>query len=188
MPRERRPRGSVWLIRRGASASRERQRSHEAGVARLPRYAAPGMPQHIIQRGNNRSVLFATDSDRRFFLDLLRQACERYGCQLHAYVLMTNHVHLLMTPASASSIAKVMQSVGRRYVRRFNDAYQRTGTLWEGRYKATLVQTESYLLACYRYIRAQPRPCRARRGSAPLSLVELPCECARRDERPGHAA
>jgi putative transposase len=114
------------------------------------------MPQHVIQRGNNRSALFVADSDYRFFRDCLRVACERHGCHVHAYVFMTNHVHLLMTPTSASSIAKVMQSVGRRYVRRFNDTHQRTGTLWEGRYKATLVDTEQYLLTCHRYIELNP--------------------------------
>lgn len=114
------------------------------------------MPQHVIQRGNNRSVIFLAHADYRFFGDCLRAACDLHGCQVHAYAFMTNHVHLLMTPATASGIADVMQSVGRRYVRRFNDTHQRTGTLWEGRYKATLVDTEHYLLACYRYIELNP--------------------------------
>ena len=125
-------------------------------MARLPRYAAPGIPHHVIQRGVNRSVMFVAGSDYRFFSQCLRAACEQFGCLLHAYVFMTNHVHLLVTPTTASSIAKVMQSVGRRYVRRFNDTYLRTGTLWEGRYKATLVDSEQYLLACYRYIELNP--------------------------------
>jgi putative transposase len=114
------------------------------------------MPQHVIQRGNNRSVLFVKDSDYRFFLDILRVECERRGCWVHAYVLMTNHVHLLITPSTASGISAVMQAVGRRYVRCFNDTYERTGTLWDGRYKATVVDTEHYLLACYRYIELNP--------------------------------
>jgi len=100
--------------------------------------------------------MFVAGSDYRFFSQCLRAACEQFGCLLHAYVFMTNHVHLLVTPTTASSIAKVMQSVGRRYVRRFNDTYLRTGTLWEGRYKATLVDSEQYLLACYRYIELNP--------------------------------
>ena len=125
-------------------------------MARLPRYAAPGIPQHVIQRGVNRSVMFVAGSDYRFFGECLRAACVQRGCQLHAYVFMTNHVHLLMTPTTASSIAKVVQSVGRRYVRCFNDTYQRTGTLWEGRYKATLVDSEQYFLACHRYIELNP--------------------------------
>jgi len=114
------------------------------------------MPQHVIQRGNNRSTLFVTDSDYRFFHGILREACELHGCQVHAYVLMRNHVHLLMTPSTASGISTVMQTVGRRYVRCFNDAHGRTGTLWEGRFKATLVDTERYLLACHRYIELNP--------------------------------
>jgi putative transposase len=125
-------------------------------LARLSRYAAPGIPQHVIQRGVNRSVMFVAGRDYRFFSECLRTACAQRGCQLHAYVFMTNHVHLLMTPTTASSIAKVMQSVGRRYVRRFNDTYQRTGTLWEGRYRATLVDSQHYFLACHRYIELNP--------------------------------
>ena len=122
----------------------------------MPRYAAPGWPQHVIQRGTNRSVLFVAGSDYGFFLECLRTACEKHGCHVHAYVLMTNHVHLLITPTTASGIGQVMQSVCRKYVRRFNDTYQRTGTLCEGRYKATLVDTEHYLLACHRYIELNP--------------------------------
>jgi putative transposase len=114
------------------------------------------MPQHIIQRGNNRSTVFAAEADRRFYHDCLRAACEHYGCQVHAYVFMTNHVHLLITPMSHSAISGMMQSVGRRYVRRFNAVYHRTGTLWEGRYKATLVETHHYLFACHRYIELNP--------------------------------
>jgi len=114
------------------------------------------MPQHVIQRGTNRSVLFVADSDYRFFLDCLRTACEKYGCHVHAYVLMTNHVHLLLTPTTASGIGRMLQSVCRRYVRRFNDTYERTGTLCQGRYKATVVDTDQYLFACHRYIELNP--------------------------------
>ena len=123
---------------------------------RHPRYAVPGLPQHVIQRGNNRSAVFVEDSDYRFFHDCLRAGCERYECRVHAYVFMTNHVHLLMTPTDAMGVSRVMQSVGRRYVRRFNDKYERSGTLWEGRHKATLVNTEQYLFTCYRYIELNP--------------------------------
>ena len=129
---------------------------HEVSLARMPRYAAPGMTQHIIQRGTNRSVIFVLDSDYRFFLECLREACEKHGCQVHAYVLMTNHVHLLVTPTTTFAIARVMQSVCRRYIRRFNDLHQRTGTLCQGRYRATLVDTEGYLFACHRYIEDNP--------------------------------
>ena len=114
------------------------------------------MAQHVIQRGNNRSTTFACDTDYHFFRECLEAACARHQCQVHAYVLMTNHVHLLMTSTTADGIPSVMQSVGRRYVRRFNSTYDRTGTLWEGRYKATVVDRESYVLACHRYIEMNP--------------------------------
>ncbi|MDT8311713.1 MAG: transposase, partial [Methylophaga sp.] len=96
------------------------------------------------------------DEDYLFYLEKLADACEPYGCQVHAYVLMTNHVHLLMTPLEPGAIGKVMQSVGRRYVQYFNYGYRRTGTLWEGRYKASLIDSERYALTCYRYIELNP--------------------------------
>jgi putative transposase len=116
-------------------------------MARQPRFVLPGQPQHVIQRGNNRDVIFVAEEDYQFFLEKLALACQRFGCQVHAYVLMTNHVHLLMTPDAEKSIGQVMQSVG---------WYRRTGTLWEGRYKATLIDAEDYLLNCYRYIELNP--------------------------------
>ncbi|MFC1681205.1 transposase [Pseudomonadota bacterium] len=119
-------------------------------MARQPRFLLPGYPQHVIQRGNNRNITFARNVDYRFYLEKLGDACRRHGCRMHAYVLMTNHVHLLMTPDSEDSISKAMQSLGRYYVQYFNSAYRRTGTLWEGRFKATLVDTDRYLLTCYR--------------------------------------
>ncbi len=125
-------------------------------MPRLPRYVLPGQPQHVIQRGNNRCPIFIADEDYGCFRHYLAEACLRHGCQIHAYVLMTNHIHLLITPDKADSISKVMQSVGRRYVQYFNFTYQRTGTLWEGRYKATLIDTENYLLTCARYIELNP--------------------------------
>jgi len=130
--------------------------SEEARMARLPRYAIPGQPQHVIQRGNNREIIFVTDEDYRFYLEKLHEACKKYVCSLHAYVLMTNHVHLLITPETEDGISRVMQTLGRYYVQYFNYQYQRTGTLWEGRYKATLLVTEQYLLTCYRYIELNP--------------------------------
>ena len=125
-------------------------------MARLPRYTVRGLTQHIIQRGNNRVTTFATSEDYEFFGECLLAACAKHDCEIHAYVFMTNHVHLLMTPSSDHGIGKVMQSVGRRYVQQFNRAHRRTGTLWEGRYRATLIDTERYLLACYRYIELNP--------------------------------
>jgi putative transposase len=136
-------------------------------MPRLPRYAASGMPQHVIQRGNNRSVLFVAESDYRFFRDCLIAACARYECEVHAYVFMTNHVHMLMTPRTSGGISRVLQAVGRRYVRCFNTAYRRTGTLWEGRYRATVVESDQYLFACYRYI--ELNPVRAGLATAPAA-------------------
>lgn len=125
-------------------------------MPRQPRYGLVGIPQHIIQRGNNRQPTFFAQEDYRHYLDCLREACGRHQCQVHAYVLMSNHVHLLVTPCQPNSIAKAMQSVGRRYVRYINDVYRRSGTLWEGRYKASLIDDENYLLTCCRYIELNP--------------------------------
>ncbi len=125
-------------------------------MARLPRYFVEGQPQHVIQRGNNREPIFAADEDYSFYLECLQDAVERHGCEIHAYVLMTNHVHLLATPETEHSLPKILQSVGRRYVQYFNYTYKRTGTLWEGRYKATLIDSEHYLLTCMRYIELNP--------------------------------
>ena len=125
-------------------------------MARLPRYNLPGQPQHVILRGNNRTIIFVAEEDYHFFLDCLKDAALRYGCAIHAYVLMTNHVHLLLTPEREESIGKTLQSVGRRYVQYFNSTQKRTGTLWEGRYRSTLIDSEGYLLICYRYIELNP--------------------------------
>ena len=125
-------------------------------MARLPRYVIPGQPQHIIQRGNNRQPIFAAEADYQFFRDALVEAVARHGLAIHAYVWMTNHVHLLATPQFDDSIGKTFQSVGRRYVQYFNHTYQRSGTLWEGRYRATVVDSERYLLTLMRYIELNP--------------------------------
>jgi len=125
-------------------------------MPRKPRIVLPGQPQHVIIRGVNRETIFYDDSDYRYYLNQLKEALGKHDCALHAYVLMTNHVHLLITPAGAAGIAKTMQAVGRSYVQYFNTTYGRTGTLWEGRYKASLVDTEQYLLTCYRYIELNP--------------------------------
>ena len=125
-------------------------------MARLPRYGVAGQPQHVIQRGNNRSPIFFAPGDYEFFLECLSDGCAQYSCAIHAYVLMTNHVHLLVTPKSADGISRLMQSVGRRYVQFVNYTYRRSGTLWEGRYKAVPMDSEGYLMTCYRYIEANP--------------------------------
>ena len=125
-------------------------------MPRRQRFNLTGVPQHIVQRGNNRQATFFADDDYSFYLECLRDAAEKYRCEVHAYVLMTNHVHLLMTPSVFDGISRVMQSIGRRYVQHVNYAYKRTGTLWEGRHKTSLVQSEIYLLTCYRYIELNP--------------------------------
>ncbi|MFQ5642285.1 MAG: transposase [Thiogranum sp.] len=125
-------------------------------MPRKPRMYMPGVPCHVIQRGNNREPCFFTERDYRFYLVCLGEACERFNVALHAYVQMTNHVHLLMTPASESGVSRVMQSLGRRYVQYVNQAYRRCGTLWESRHKASIVDAEGYLLICYRYIELNP--------------------------------
>ncbi len=125
-------------------------------MARLPRLVIPGQPQHVIVRGNNRSEIFCVEADYRFYLEKLKLACEKHGCQVHAYILMTNHVHLLITPLEASSLSKTLQTLGRYYVQYFNYRYRRTGTLWEGRYKAALIDSDAYLLTCMRYIELNP--------------------------------
>lgn len=125
-------------------------------MSRLPRYFIPDTPFHVILRGNNRAPIFANDEDCQFFRDVLLDAVKRQGVSVHAYVFMTNHIHLLASPSHADSLPKALQSLGRRYVQYFNYRYQRTGTLWEGRYRATVVDAESYLLECMRYIELNP--------------------------------
>ena len=125
-------------------------------MARLPRLTLPGYPHHVIQRGNNRQPIFASLEDYQVLLDLLYENAKKFNVALHAYVLMSNHFHLLATPATTDGLPQMMQAVGRRYVRYFNDRQKRTGTLWEGRYKSTLIQTDRYLLACMAYMDLNP--------------------------------
>ncbi len=125
-------------------------------MARLPRLTLPGYPHHVIQRGNNRQAIFVSSGDRQFLLNLLDENARKFEVAIHAYVLMDNHFHLLATPQTADGLPQVMQAVGRRYVRLFNDSHERSGTLWEGRYKSTLIQTDRYLLACMAYLDLNP--------------------------------
>jgi putative transposase len=125
-------------------------------MARLGRYFLPGQPLHVIQRGNNREPVFFEPEDYRRYLDWLGAAAAEHGVAVHAYVLMTNHVHLLATPRDAGALSRTMQSLGRRYVRHVNAAYGRTGTLWEGRYRAAPIEAEAHLIACMRYIELNP--------------------------------
>ena len=125
-------------------------------MPRKPRFDLPGLPVHVVQRGNNRQPVFFEDADRLAYLTWLAEAASRYRCAVHAYVLMTNHIHLLTTPAQAGAIGRMMQYVGRRYVPYVNRVHHRTGTLWEGRYRACLVDADGYLLLCHRYIELNP--------------------------------
>ena len=125
-------------------------------MARLPRLTLPAYPHHIIQRGNNRQSIVGEGADYRMLLALLEEHAQKAQVAIHAYVLMSNHFHLLATPETAEGIPQMMQAVGRRYVRYFNQRHGRSGTLWEGRYKSTLIQAERYLLACMAYIDLNP--------------------------------
>jgi putative transposase len=125
-------------------------------MARRPRIVLPDVPLHIIQRGNNRQACFDGDSDHLVYLDLLARYAKAAACAVHAYVLMSNHVHLLLSPSERDAPAKLMKMLGQRYVQYFNRRHQRSGTLWEGRYRSCLVQDEQYLLICQRYIELNP--------------------------------
>lgn len=125
-------------------------------MARLPRLTLAGYPHHIIQRGNNRQAVFVTTDDFQTFLALLDQQARAFRVAIHAYVLMGNHFHLLVTPPTDDAVPRMMQALGRAYVRYFNDTHHRSGTLWEGRYKSTVIQSERYLLACMAYIDLNP--------------------------------
>jgi putative transposase len=125
-------------------------------MARLPRLILAGQPHHVILRGNNRQAIFHSDLDRAHLLATLGNAASQYRVSVHAYVLMDNHLHLLATPPSAEALSRMMQSLGRRYVGWFNARHRRSGTLWEGRYRAGLIEGERHLLACMRYIELNP--------------------------------
>lgn len=125
-------------------------------MPRQCRYFIPGIPQHVITRGVDRQAVFFHEQDYTLYLKALRDAAATNECLIHAYVLMTNHVHLLLTPRRQRSLPLMMQAMGRNYVQRLNVRYRRTGTLWEGRYKASLVQDSNYFLTCQRYIELNP--------------------------------
>ncbi len=125
-------------------------------MPRRPRLALAGVATHIIQRGNNRGACFFADEDYAHYLHHLEELARLFGCAVHAWVLMTNHVHLLVTPKEADSASLLMKHLGQRYVQYANRAYRRSGTLWEGRFRSCLAQSEGYVLACYRYIELNP--------------------------------
>jgi len=125
-------------------------------MPRKPRFYLPGLPAHVVQRGNNRQAVLFEDGDYTAYLRWLGEGAERYGCAIHAYVLMTNHVHLLVTPQTREGISRMLQYLGRHYVMHINQTYGRSGTLWEGRHKGSVVSADDHLLRCYRYIELNP--------------------------------
>ncbi len=125
-------------------------------MARHSRLVVPGIAAHIVQRGVNRQACFRGEADYLVYLAILQKALERAACALHAYCLMTNHVHLLLTPTGDGACSRLMYEVGQRYVPYFNRRDERTGTLWEGRFRSCLVESREYVLCCYRYIEANP--------------------------------
>jgi putative transposase len=125
-------------------------------MPRRPRVTIPGVPVHLIQRGNNRHTCFFNSEDYRNYLEWLKEYAEKSECAVHAYVLMTDHVHLLVTPTKRSSVGTLMKCLGQRYVQYINRTYQRSGTLWEGRFRSCIAQQEKYLLICQKYIELNP--------------------------------
>lgn len=125
-------------------------------MPRKPRFFLPNVPTHVVQRGNNREPIFFDECDYLSYLEWLQAGAKRYECEIYAYVLMTNHVHILASSHTKEGISRLMQYVGRYYVPYINHTYGRTGTLWEGRFKSSLVQEEGYLIACMRYIELNP--------------------------------
>lgn len=125
-------------------------------MPRRARLMFAGVTVHLIQRGNNRGACFFTNEDYALYLQHLAELAPKFGCAVHAYVLMTNHVHLLLTPQRADGASLLMKHLGQRYVQHVNRAYRRSGTLWEGRFRSCLTQSENYVLACYRYIELNP--------------------------------
>ena len=125
-------------------------------MPRRARVSVPDAAHHIIQRGNNRSACFYSKQDYECYLEWLFEYSEMHGCYVHAYVLMTNHVHLLITPTDSIGLGKLMKRLGQRYVQYINRSYQRTGTLWEGRFRSCVTDDERYVLGCYRYIELNP--------------------------------
>jgi len=125
-------------------------------MPRQSRYIVPEVAAHIIQRGNNRIACFREDSDYLTYLFHLRQLAAKLSVKVHAYCLMTNHIHLLLTPGSSQDCIALMRDLGQRYVQYFNRRYERSGTLWEGRYRSCITESARYVLACYRYIELNP--------------------------------
>jgi putative transposase len=125
-------------------------------MPRHARFSLAGVPMHVLQRGHNRSACFFDPSDHRYYLDRLRELSEAFGCAVHAYCLMTNHVHLLLTPPTESAAGRMMRLLAQHYSQYVNRTYERRGTIWEGRFRSSLVDSERYLLACHVYVERNP--------------------------------
>ena len=151
-------------------------------MARLPRFTLPGVPQQIIQRGNNRQACFYEKEDFRRYYNDLTEAADKNQAIVHAYVFMTNHVHLLVTPQNEHSVTHMMQDLGRKYVRYINHTYKRTGTLWEGRYKASLVDSDAYLFTCMRYIELNPVRAKMVNHPGEYSWSSYACNASGKDD------
>ena len=157
-------------------------------MPRRARLAIAGVPLHLIQRGNNRTACFFAEEDYALYLDHLTELAPKFDCRIHAYVLMTNHVHLLLTPRTATGASSLMKHLGQRYVQYINRTYRRSGTLWEGRFRSCIAREERYVLACYRYIEANPvraamvadRPGQDKWGLSPFGMTDF-VTCCRLD-------
>ena len=125
-------------------------------MARRPRFSLLDIPLHVVQRGNNRQPCFLTESDYAAYAHWLKESASKYDVAVHAWVFMTNHVHLLVTPKTADGVSKMMQTLGRYYVRYFNHRHQRTGSLWEGRFRSCVIDNDAYFMTCQRYIEMNP--------------------------------
>jgi putative transposase len=125
-------------------------------MARQPRFVLPGQPHHVVQRGNDRQAIFLDSADQQRYLDYLLMLAREKGVAIHAYVLMTNHVHLLVTPTTADALSEMMKGLAGSYARWFNTKHGRTGTLWEGRFRSSLIQQDAHFMACMRYIELNP--------------------------------
>jgi REP-associated tyrosine transposase len=157
-------------------------------MPRPPRLELPGVAHHVIQRGNNRGACFFGDADRRFYLKCLEHAAQHRRCEVHAYVLMSNHVHLLVTPLDPGALGAMMQELSGRYVRVINRIQARTGTLWEARFRSSLVDSENYLLVCQRYIELSPVRAGLVDDPAAFTLVEPRVLCRQSCEPSYHRA
>lgn len=151
-------------------------------MARLPRFVLPEYPQHVIQRGNNGQRILFDEADYWFLWERLGAGADKFKCDIHAYVLMPNHFHLLLTPHSENGLGKLMQYVGRYYVRYFNERYERTGTLWDGRYRATLVDPKDYANTCARYIEDNPVRARLVKDAASYDWSSFGAHATGRDD------